>query len=1162
MSSDVAHYDLQRFFTMSRDLLCIAGFDGYFKLLSPAWQSALGYSDEELTAKPFIDFVHVDDRASTVAEAAKLSVGGVTVAFKNRFHAKDGSLRRLAWSATADLEKGLLYAIARDVTAEDDALQALHKSIELQRGLLNAANYSVISTDPDGVIQTFNSAAERMLGYSAAEMVGKQTPAIVHEVSEVVQRAAELSQELGETIAPGFDVFVAQSRRGHAEEREWTYIHKDGSRLPVLLSVTALRDAHDKIIGYLGIASDISARKLAEYALRSSEQRYGSVITAMAEGVVVQDTTGAIVSWNRSAETILGLSGEQLAGRSSIDPRWHCIHEDGRLFPGSDHPAMVTLRSGVAQTDVVMGVNAPDGSLHWISINTQPIYEPDSESPQAVVATFKDITLRRSQEQALRDGSERLRAILDTVIDPIITIDERGFVESFNPAAESVFEFRAAEVIGRNVNLLMPEPFHTAHDGYLARYLATGERRVIGLGREVSGRRKSGATFPMELAVSELKFSNKRMFVGVVRDITERKRLDRMKSEFVSTVSHELRTPMNAILGFTQLLSYDSNLTASQKANLAKVRKAGEHLLDLINDVLDLSRIEAGKVTLSLEPVVLGDLLLECRNMAQPLADARNIRLLMDVEAVADACVHVDRTRLRQVLLNLVSNAVKYNRDGGSVWVTCASVASRRVRVAVRDNGRGIALDQQAQLFQPFNRLGAERGEIEGTGIGLTITKQLVELMQGDIGFESSPGTGSTFWVEFAVESAAPASLAGRARDAAPVRPNRRSGTHRVLYVEDNPVNLELVQALCAQFWPNMQLLSASTAEVGLELAAAQRPDLILMDINLPGMDGYQALARLQADANLCRIPVLAVTANAMKENIERGRAAGFADYLTKPIDIPKFIATLDRLLAPLPDHSPAPEGAVRVLLAEDNLVNQEVARGLLEILGYAVDVVADGRAAVEAVQRSHYAAVLMDCEMPVLDGYAAAVAIRDLEGNTRHTPIIAVTAHAAGESAAQRQSAGMDDYLAKPINADRLRAVLERWTSGREPAIQESKSILDAHATGQLRDLLGPHAVPIVDSLLSDLPRRLELLRVAIESGDVAAVRHEAHAMKGSSSNLGASTFAELCTQLGDLCKSGELPGLPGAYVALEQEFRQRVTPALDQFKQVLLQGGVPPAE
>ncbi|MBI3774113.1 MAG: PAS domain S-box protein [Gammaproteobacteria bacterium] len=779
MTSISTDQALQRYFAMSRDMACIAGFDGYMKSVSTALLDLLGYSFKEIAAKPIIEFLHPEDRAATAQEMARLAAGGVSIAFETRFYAKAGSLHRLSWNASADLERQMIFGFARDVTAEGAALHALHNTLEIQRAILNGANYSIISTDTQGVILTFNAAAERMLGYSAAEVVGKLTPEVIHDGAEVVQRAAQLSRELGMTMEPGFDVFVEQSRRGVAEEREWTYIRKDGSRFPVLLSVTALRDTHGTVNGYLGIAADI----------------------------------------------------------------------------------------------------------------------------------------------------------------------------------------------------------------------------------------------------------------------TERRRLDRMKSEFVSTVSHELRTPMNAILGFTQLLSYDDNLTGVQKSNLRKVHQAGENLLSLVNDVLDLSSLEAGKVALSLEPVAVGKALRECRNLAQAPADAREIQLHMDYDSASDFHVRVDRVRLRQVLLNLITNAVKYNRAGGAVWVTYAAAAAGRVRISVRDNGPGLSAEQQLKLFQPFNRLGAERGEIEGTGIGLTIVRQLVELMQGEIGFVSTPGAGSTFWVEFAGDNGTCDKTPQLECAVLPpflnAATNRPAAAARVLYIEDNPVNFELVRTLCARFWPQMELQGADTAEAGLELAAAAHPALILMDINLPGMDGYQALARLQADTQLHAIPVIAVTANAMPENILHGRDAGFSDYLTKPLDIPKFVAAVEFQLGK-ELNLPAPAG---------------------------------------------------------------------------------------------------------------------------EPSVPaDYNAVLDAHATAQLRDLLGAKAAPIVDSLLDDLPKSLALLHAAIADGDTPAVRHEAHTMKGSSGNLGATAFAALCTQLSEICKSGELPRLPAAYAVLEQEFKLRVAPALLQFKQELLRSVATP--
>lgn len=1015
MTTASVPFDLQRFFSLSRDMLCIAGFDGHFKLLSPAFHATLGYSDEELRAQPFIEFVHVDDRASTIAEAAKLSVGGVTISFENRYYAKDGSLRRLQWNATADLDLRLIYAVVRDVTA-----------------------------------------------------------------------------------------------------------------------------------AYL------------------DEQRYRSVIAAMAEGVAVHDVTGAIISWNKSAESILGLSGDQVAGRTSLDPRWNAVREDGQPFPGTEHPAMVTLRDGLPQNDVIMGIHKPDGTLTWISINTQPIGLAGASRADAVVASFKDITEQRHNEKSLRGNGARIRAVLDTVLDGIITIDASGIIESFNPAAEGIFEYRAAEVIGRNVNLLMPDPYHSAHDGYLERYVRAGEKRIIGLGREVVGRKKSGATFPMDLAISEMQVESQRLFVGVLRDITERKKLEQLQKQFISNVSHELRTPLNAILGFTQLLTYDAQLTDEHKASLGKISKAGEHLLALINDVLDLSRMESGNLSLTLEPVKVDLLLRECFQLIQPLADARSVRVQIQPASMANIHVVADRTRLRQVLLNLLSNAVKYHHAGGVVDVECTRLASGRARISVRDNGPGIAADKQRELFQPFNRLGAEHSPVEGTGIGLTISRELTALMGGTLAYRSIVGEGSTFWLDLNLTHPAPAAQPQLHRHAATLRSG--AGKYRVLYIEDNPANMELVRALFAQFWPQTQFLAATSAEVGLDLAAAQRPHLILMDINLPGMDGYAALACLQNNPLLRKIPVVAITANATAENIAQGRAAGFIDYLTKPIAISRFMLTVDALLSSTDGAPSGPSATTRILLVDDDRVNCEVARSLLEALGYGVDVVGNGRAAIEAMQQSRYAAILMDYQMPEMDGYATTTAIRAAEGNAGHIPIVAVTAHAIDHDAAQRGAAGMDDYVAKPIQPEALRACLARWVAAPEAAtpreslsLSTTAGVLDPRMTGQLQELLGARVVPIVDSLLGDLPRRLRIMRTAMGCNDVLSVRHEAHTMKGSSSNLGAIDFAALCSRISELCKTDQWARVPGACAALEDEFNMRVKPALLEYRAALLAGEAP---
>ncbi|RXZ36816.1 response regulator [Oxalobacteraceae bacterium CAVE-383] len=368
------------------------------------------------------------------------------------------------------------------------------------------------------------------------------------------------------------------------------------------------------------------------------------------------------------------------------------------------------------------------------------------------------------------------------------------------------------------------------------------------------------------------------------------------KSAFLSSMSHELRTPLNAILGFAQLLTSQlSESPGKREEFVGFILKAGNHLLVLINEILDLAKIESGTLTLSLEPVALLDVMQECEKMIAPIAGKRAITLAFSV----DGNVHVtaDRTRLKQILLNLLSNAIKYNREGGSIEIS--TVASGEcVRIAVKDTGNGLSPAQIEQIFQPFNRLGQEVGPEEGTGIGLVVTKRLIEMMNGEIGVESEVGAGSVFWLTLqACDTVRNGHVPELEKLGAIAAGNGSMPTvHSILYVEDNPANLRLVQEII-NLRPDFHLLTASDAGLGIEIARAHQPRLILMDLNLPGISGIDALKKLQSDTLTAHIPVIALTANAMPRDIERGLAEGFIGYLTKPIDIGRFLTVVDQAL-------------------------------------------------------------------------------------------------------------------------------------------------------------------------------------------------------------------------------------------------------------------------
>lgn len=558
-------------------------------------------------------------------------------------------------------------------------------------------------------------------------------------------------------------------------------------------------------------------------------------------------------------------------------------------------------------------------TLGWLVLTGQKagLYQADFGVAVFVVAhvlVFTVFILSKvgalDDADAVRREEIKFRGLLESSPEAMVIVDRSGRIVLINAQTEQLFGYPREELAGLPIETLMPERSRTAHVSQRSAFLAAPRTRSMGQGLELVGLRRDGSEFSIEVSLSPVGSGETFLVSSTVRDITERKRVieqlseariraeaaSRAKSDFLSNMSHELRTPLNSVLGFAQLLELDAEQNrAVNKEYVGYILSSGRHLLRLVNDVLDLAGIESGRLNLSMEAVSPDETVKAVINTLSPVAKAAGVSLKI-AESAGPRFVRADSFRLRQALLNLASNAVKYNRPGGSVTFATAERTTGTIRFTITDTGIGIAPGRQAELFEPFQRLGAEHSGIEGTGIGLAISRRIVEAMNGRIGFTSEPGQGSEFWIELPEAAAGAAVIAA----ASPGHPARHIGGFSLLYIEDNPSNLRLLERIVSTL-PNVSILMAATPQQGLDMALAHRPDVVVLDLNLPEMDGYEVLAQLQSRPETRSIPVLALTAAAHPRDVKRGLAAGFFRYLTKPLDVVAFLAAIEDALAAAP---------------------------------------------------------------------------------------------------------------------------------------------------------------------------------------------------------------------------------------------------------------------
>jgi PAS domain S-box-containing protein len=1074
-----------------------------------AYAELLGYTEEELASMHFSEYTHPDDLPRELALYRELIAGERDrFELEKRYLGKDG---REIWahvieSAVHDEQGASRFGLTmvQDITERKRAEDALRKSgADLRRqkqyyeSLLEISPVAIVTLDLEERVTSWNPAAEKLFGYSEAEAVGRL-------IQDLILRSEALNRE-------GASIMREALQRGSAHHIT-RRMRKDGALVDVEVLVVPLR-MDGEPIGSYAIYHDVSE-------LHRQKQYFESLLEISPTAIITVDLEDRVTSWNPAAERLFGYTRTEAVGRDVDD-----------LVAASDevraNAADVNRRGSVGEVELITRRTRKDGSLVDVHLLVAPVFlEGELVGRYGIYHDISELQRQKQYFQSLLDNSPM--AIAGISPDDTIT--------DWNPAAEKLFGYTREEAIGRNVDDLVansPE-IHAEAAKINRQALETGHAHLI-----TRRTRKDGSLVDVEVLVAPVVIRGEVAgFYGIYHDIgelmqarREAEEATRAKSAFLATMSHEIRTPMNAVIGMTELM-LDTELTAEQRGFADVIRTSGDALLAIIDDILDFSKIEAGRLELERRRFVLGNCVESALDIVAASASAKGVDVAFLVDPDTPKAFVGDAARLRQILVNLLTNAVKFTDEGEVVLsVRCTELPDRdgetpryRLEFAVRDTGIGIPADRMDRLFQSFSQVDASTTRrFGGTGLGLAISKRLSEMMGGTMWAESRPGAGSTFSFSVTVEGApGPVEL--------PERPAALTGK-RLLVVDDNAANREVVRRQSAA-WGIVVRDTGSPAEALEWIRRGDPFDLAVLDMQMPEMDGVTLAREIRRWRDARTLPLVLLTSlGRRKEDVDTG--AEFGAYLTKPIKASQLFEALTGVLgrtaaqaaaAPVPAARKPELPSLRILVAEDNAVNQKLTLLLLEKMGYGADLASNGLEALDALRRDRYDVVLMDVEMPVMDGLEASRSIH-LEWPERERPrIIAMTANAMQGDRETCLAAGMDDYLSKPIHADQLAAALAGCAPVR--AAPESRDVkdLDPSALERLEAATGDRGfvVDLVESFLRGAPAHLASLRSAQQAERAEELRRTAHTLKSNAQTFGAAPLADLCQALESSARAG----------------------------------------
>jgi PAS domain S-box-containing protein len=1077
---------------------------------NPAAERLFGYREDEALGVPIDDLIANRDDLRNEAAAVKTEAArtGRFQAITRRVR-KDGSfadVEVLAVALVVDGELSGYYAIYHDISE-------LLRQKQYYESLVETSPAAIMTVDMDATVTSWNPAAERLLGYTREEAIGRNIDELVAKGSDLRGEAEEISRKAGR----GEPVHVVARRT-----------RKDGSLVDVDVVAAPIFVAGEQV-GLYAIYSDISE-------LQRQKQYYESLLESSPSAIVTVDLDATVRSWNTAAEELFGYTSEEAVGRnldelvasrSDLRAEAEQLNREG-MQRGGVH--LVTTRT------------RKDGSLVDVDIVGAPIIVAGEQV--GLYAIYSDV----GELQRQRRYYESLVEMSPTAI---ATVDRDDKITAWNPAAEGLFGYSRAEAVGRNIDELV-----ASSEEVYSEALNVSRSAVDAPVRLITRRtRKDGSLVDVEVRAAPLIVGGERIGLlalyhdisGLVHARQEAEAATQAKSAFLATMSHEIRTPMNAVIGMTELL-LGTELDAEQRSFADVIRTSGEALLSVINDILDFSKIEAGRLDLEQRAFDVRESIESAMDLVAPIAAEKGLELAYVLDPRAPEAVVGDATRLRQVLLNLLNNAVKFTETGEVVLRVAAEPVPKpntyRVHFEVEDTGIGIPQDQLDNLFESFSQLDASTTRrYGGTGLGLAISRRLTEAMGGTIWAESRVGAGSTF--HFTIEAEAGPRPLRRYADAAgaPLRGKR------VLILDDNDTNRQIARAY-AESW-GMVARDAESPVEALEWIRRGDPfDVAIIDMQMPELDGLAVAQEIRRSRDADRLALILLTSLGRREAEAEGQ---FAASLTKPIrpsqlyDVLLDVLGEEAAIAPpepkvgAETTGEAPTGiGLRVLVAEDNAVNQRLALLLLEKLGHRADIVGNGREALEALERQRYDVILMDVQMPEMDGLEATRRIHERWGSERPR-IVAVTAGAMSEERDRCLAAGMDDFLSKPIRVEELSAALMEVARLPDDA-------LDSSSLDRLAWTLGdrPALAALIDTFFAEAPKMLAALRESTRTGNVDELQRVSHTLKSNAATFGAERLADLCRSLEAMAEAGALADAEELAARVETEY-ERVRLSLD---------------